>query len=1058
MAKLLNKDGTSGIDELTYDKNASGTVVYHTKEGNDSVIITGGSVSLVNDQGKDTIKITGGKMHQLTGVGSSVEEIIINGGAAVAGDLGAGKDVVTISNSDGRKTGGGASGIRGGSWNDTFTVNAGVKYYQLYGELGNDTFNVNGGSGINFWGGANNDTFIVKGGTSNKLYGGDSDDLFEIAAAKQNIILGYGKDTVNITAGDSQQIKGNLGINTINLLAGSGHIITADIDQAASKIVGADVGYGQDRVLIDGATQVTANLGDGRDTVDIRTGSGHNINTEGWTDTVTIAAGVTDSIINVGRGDDIINIQGGKDNTFIDGDGADTYNIAWDKLEGKITLAKDADTSVYESDIDNVININAKLEQFTRTYADGTLTLAEGDKAIDIASGEYTFVFADTEKSYAELCEPMELGYHIVTGETRGVNNAQDIIEVYVEGGHATEIKTGSANDYLEVNSGLAEKVDLGTGKNIVVVNGGELKNFTSSGNDRLTVNGGSVENVSLGSGSIILNEGEVKGLLPTGGAKSITINGGSFSYKCDDESVDYDARKYTSTNTYYINGGTDHELNSGWIWAPDFEGVKFNEYYIDCSTFSGNVLIHRPFYTTEYWADPMGGFDPEILEISSRDIIYLKNANSTDFTRNWDPETKIYTLTNGSCTISYDNYMYSGADYYNDYTDVVVNVKLVFEDKTLTYDEMYTSVYATGTYETVLGTDRRDIIVVKGAEIGTLNLKTGYDKLTVSSGSIGTVESTGTLTAEITGGTIGSLEGQGTLTMSGGSIDTLTWSEKMTMTGGSIKKLTIVPPKDSYTTEAFTFTKGTIEQLNFSKTKITLETGMKVKEVNGSEAANILTNNSTSTMTAHMGAGNDIVATKGNNGAYYMEEGNDILVFSGVNSVGFGGAGADNITLDGTYNIGYGEDGNDTISLIGDRAAAIGGKGTDDYKVTWRSTDGLMLIDNSTAGVRDLDTVDITGLSFADCTRAWDAEANTLKITKGTSSLYLKGITATNLDYVKFKDGSKYYDSLISGATATSGLLQEISDALLGMEEAVVPTPPVTEIAEKIEILVYGK
>lgn len=1066
MAKLLNKNGTSAIDELTYDKNASSKVIYHTQAGDDKVTITGGSVSLVNDKGNDTIKITGGSMHSISGTGTTIENITINGAASVEGSLGDGKDVVVLSNSDGRKTTGGASAIRGGGWTDTFTVNAGVKYYQLYGESGNDVFNVNGGSGINFWGGANNDTFIVKGGTNNKLYGGDSSDLFEINAAKQNMILGYGNDIVNINAGDEQQIKCNLGINTINLLAGSGHVLTADIDQAASKIVGADVGYGQDRVLIDGATQVTTSLGDGRDTVEIKTGSGHNINTDGWTDTVTIHAGVSSSTINLGRGDDIINIEGGKDITIIGGDGADTYNIDWEKLEGKLILDRDADYKNYESDINNVININAKLESFKRGTEKGVLTLYEAgtEKAITAKDKSYTFAFTDATKTYEELCNALEVSYRVEKGETRAVEVDMDMAEIYVEGGHATSIKTGNQNDYLEINSGLAENVDLGAGKNIIVVNGGELKGVTCSQGDRITINGGIVEDVNLGKGNLILNGGEFKGLLYKGG-ETITINGGSFTYKGEDESAQYEDTKSSNRRTYYINGGTKLELLSPNVQENELylvDGHNYdiryysNEYHIDCSTFTGDIFIHRPYSI-------MSTIVYEALsyhEAATMDSIYLQNAVSSDFTYSWDPQTAIFTMTNGKCTISLDNYMYNG--YYSEieygYLKDSGLPELIFADKTVKLTDLYVSVFDSGHIDSYLGSAGRDQIVVDGADVGEINMLEGPDKLTMRSGHIGSVlgsdfmepyeyepwngpespklyfqDCKNRINLEMTGGTIDNVFGRGILKMTGGSIENLTWTNGITMEGGSIGTLCI---KENMRNANLALKGGKIGKLVFDIQPINVSIGKDIvlAEFNGSVAGDTLSDSSTNAMVAHLQEGNDTVYAYGNSSTYYGDAGNDRITLNGNGNIGYGGEGTDTITVGGVSNIGYGDGGEDTFLLTGNKATAVGGAGTDKYLVTWLSADGMQVIDNSTAGARDLDVIVVDGLSFAEAQRSWDASAKILKLSKGSSSLYLKGITENNVDYVKFSDGVKYYFNLVSGATASTGLLAEIEAASLTM------------------------
>lgn len=335
MATYTNKNGTAAADTLVYDQGGSG-VVYHTYGGSDKVTIKGGTINLVNESGNDVIDILGGSGHNING-GDNSETLNINGGAAVTALLGSGKDFINIINSNG-KNGSTLSAIRGGAWTDTFTTEKGAQNYQLYGDEGNDIFNIKGGVSLVCWGGAANDTFNVTGGTGIKLRGGDSADTYNISTDKVDMQLGYGNDLVVVTAGNNHTIKANLGINEINLEAGSGHVITADIDQAASRKMGytdaqikagEGLGYGVDTVKISGAaSQVTAHLGDGKDVVEVSGGSGHKIYTEGWGDTINISGTTSSSTFDAGAGEDIINVYGGYDNSIRAGVGNDKIKVS----------------------------------------------------------------------------------------------------------------------------------------------------------------------------------------------------------------------------------------------------------------------------------------------------------------------------------------------------------------------------------------------------------------------------------------------------------------------------------------------------------------------------------------------------------------------------------------------------------------------------------------------------------------------------------------------------------------------------------------------------------
>lgn len=1020
MAALINMDGTDEADVLLYNRSTG--MLYHTKAGNDKVTIEGGTCKLVNDGGNDIININGGTMHVITGgTGNEHETLIINGGDGVEAQLGSGNDKINIIKSNGRKTSGGNAKIYAGNWTDTFITEADAQNYQLYGENGNDIFNINGGKNINFWGGSNNDTFIVKAGTNLKLYGGDSDDLFEIHAANQNMILGYGRDTVNIYTGNNQQIKGNLGINQINLLVGTGHVITADIDQAASKLAHKDVGYGVDNVVIDGASQVTANLGDGRDTVEIKSGSGHKIYTEGWNDTVTISGDVSNSFINTGTGNDTIYVQGGKNITILGGDGDDTLYVDWEKLQGKVELTRDTAYYMYENDIDNVIHINEALSLFKRTLdvKKGVLTLSqEGtEKAVSVLGNNHTFVFKDCTKTFDQLCVPTEVSYTVEEGETKSINGTLDIAEIYVNGGHATEIKTGKANDYLEVNGGLAEKVDLGEGKNMIVLNDGELKGVVSTGNNHITINGGSY--TSEGFGNVF----------------------------------HYASGNPVGSNTYYINGGTNLELSSGW-------GV--NEYYIDCSKLSCDVVIHRPYYRygVLYGLEDLYEFDA-----SSKDVIYLQNANLEAFTRSWDEETKILTMSNGRYSISFDNYMYDGVKWYDDYGGDPVPLKVIFDDKTLEGKELYTHYLNSGKLESFIGTDLQNNVWVDGAEVGEIKLLGSDNSFTMNSGHVETVDA-GIGNTKINGGSIDTLTCNGYLNIYDGSIDTITGDVSITMDGGTVNTVRLVgeQPEDRYYNDRETFQKGTIDELwvEGKNRSITLKADMVVNKYYCVNSSSVLTNYSQTPLTAYLGEKGSVTAY-GKNGTYYGENGSNGISLVGSNNTGYGGAGDDSISVRGTGNIGYGDEGNDRLELDGNIVTVVGGKGTDNYEVRWGRTARNMLIDNSTAGTRDLDDVWIYDLNPRECQTQWDETDHILKLSKGSSNLYLKDITSTNFDKITFLYDTYYntvtksYTALVSEATKVSGLLEEIKAAslILAMESA---DEMVTNSSmEENQVMVFG-
>lgn len=493
MATLTNKNGTDANDILTYDKGAS-TVVYHAGAGNDKVTITGGAVKLNLDSGTNTITITGGALHEITGgTGTGVETLKINGGNTVTASLGSGKDVIEITNSNGKKTTGALSTIRGGDWTDTFTVKAGTQGYQLYGEAGNDIFNVEAGKNMVYWGGAANDTFNITGGTG-KYYGGDSADTFTVSVSGQDLILGYGNDVVNIEAGDNQKIKANLGINEINLKAGSGHVITADIDQAASKKqgytdeqikAGQGIGYGVDKVNIyAGVSQVTANLGDGKDEVIVQ-GTGHSIYTEGWGDKVALYDAEA-CYIDAGAGDDAVAGIKMKESLIYLREGDDVFEIsAWSNCsksqvyggEGKDKFIIGGGTQCeFRGEAgDDRLEISGGLKN--NFYGD------EGNDLIIIKGGSQNGVWSGTGEDTI-----------LVEGKTencliRGGSDG-DIIDVSLEGSvNASFITSDSGMDTLNIR-GEGNMIASGNGMDILTVYGDKNLVYGGADNDSIRVDG----------------------------------------------------------------------------------------------------------------------------------------------------------------------------------------------------------------------------------------------------------------------------------------------------------------------------------------------------------------------------------------------------------------------------------------------------------------------------------------------------------------------------------------------------------------------------------------
>ncbi len=594
MANYKNKNGTNAADTLAYDKGGA-SVVYHTNAGNDTVTITADTINLVNDSGNDTITITGGTGHNITG-SSGVDTLKINGGNAVTAVLGSGRDVITLTKSNG-KNGSTLSAIRGGDWTDTFTTESGAQNYQLYGDAGDDIFNITDGNNLICWGGAANDTFNVTGGTGIKLRGGDSADIYNIDSGAQavDMQLGYGNDEVNILAGDNHVIKGNLGINTLNLEAGSGHVITVDIDQTASKKqgytdaqikAGEGIGYGVDKVYIrESATAVTANLGDGKDVVEISAGSRHRIYTEGWGDTITLSGSVTDSTIDAGAGDDVIYVNGGSNLSLKAGAGADKVYLGGNCRAVEIDLGPGNDLienyayklelvnlRINGSEGQNTYNIESVLEYSqlnggseadtiiagTR-YRFGTkncLNGLGGDDKITCINNQYARIFGD-EGNDTIICD--QVSSSVVLGG-KGADNIKlmNVYSSYISTSSLENEEYGSYTNALEFAGECNKSYIYGSVCNDDFTIAGKMNNCAllgGQGKDRFYVNNDYCQRNTFfggaGDDEFYINRGSLNCFEGVSGANTFVIKGGSFNRIIG-------GRNNTSSNEYYVYDGIE--------------------------------------------------------------------------------------------------------------------------------------------------------------------------------------------------------------------------------------------------------------------------------------------------------------------------------------------------------------------------------------------------------------------------------------------------------------------------------------------------------------------
>lgn len=642
MATLTNQNGTSGKDILTYNKQGT----YHALAGNDNIKVTGGSGIVVHtDSGNNLVYVTGGSLHTIKVAESNadsdkqngVEELGISGADIVDAYLGAGKDIISLINTNGRKENGALAQIHGGAWGDTFIVRGGTQKYQLYGDAGNDVFNVEGGEYIVFWGGAAADTFNIKGGKNNKYYGGDSGDVFEITGgitdvSGQQLILGYGNDVVNVREGNSHQIKGNLGINEINIMAGYNHVVTADIDKAVSKNRGytdaqinngEGIGHGVDKLNIsDTASGVKANLGDGKDVVVVTAGKFHMIHTEGWGDTIEVGGSTNQSNFYAGAGDDTISVYGQANNNLVDtgagNDFVDIYGGSYTKVKvgsgNNKVQAKSSYHNTVTTDskgkLDLTVNSGATFDSITITNEYTKINAAQATSGLTLVKVE------GTGKQLEGILTSAKDVVKLFSGSKHQVQAGAGADDIRCSDISESTIFGQAGNDYILLQGTQSTAVDNllygGDGVDEIHITGGKNNQaFGEAGDDKLVISDvgihiGMGNSASGGNGNDTIEVYSMNcSAYGDAGSDWITLSGCTYSEGHggdDDDTLTVDEGG-TYNHLYgqkgddylYIKGSSNHNTAAG--------GDGVDRYYIEGNGSEGfNTLLGGSDVSEEYY------------------------------------------------------------------------------------------------------------------------------------------------------------------------------------------------------------------------------------------------------------------------------------------------------------------------------------------------------------------------------------------------------------------------------------------------------------------------
>lgn len=135
----------------------------------------------------------------------------------------------------------------------------------------------------------------------------------------------------------------------------------------------------------------------------------------------------------------------------------------------------------------------------------------------------------------------------------------------------------------------------------------------------------------------------------------------------------------------------------------------------------------------------------------------------------------------------------------------------------------------------------------------------------------------------------------------------------------------------------------------------------------------------------------------------------NIVNIKGGINNQVLGGAQADVFRVKGTEQLISGGDGDDIITVKGGNANIVnGGIGNDRYAFAGLTAKGEYLVDQSSAGVKDRDSLSLAGYSKNDFNFSRNYEGDLVITQKGTDGavIYVRGWEEHALNNIAFTDG----------------------------------------------------
>lgn len=176
--------------------------------------------------------------------------------------------------------------------------------------------------------------------------------------------------------------------------------------------------------------------------------------------------------------------------------------------------------------------------------------------------------------------------------------SGNDIITISKKSGDHIEVEAGKGNDHITVSVGNYHDLEGGAGVDIIEVTGGKgIEIDGGAGNDEITVKKGTRFEIDGGSGNDI-----------------IRITGGK-SHEIDGD---------TGNDRIYINSGKSLDVEAG--SGKDKLYIKGGSGHIDLEDGTQKNSV------TFTWSGSIGRFTVDTAVKSTKDVLTIKNADSTDF------------------------------------------------------------------------------------------------------------------------------------------------------------------------------------------------------------------------------------------------------------------------------------------------------------------------------------------------------------------------------------------------------------------------------------------